>query len=134
MSTLTIMLHLFTSLMVIAKKKTFFCQKQVYGKTPAINSPVRSFVVAILLHHYKDPKIQTVNSLRERTIATNSIPTGWTHILGKNDEFVLCYVDKGRDGSSTQQPSVKTPSQKKYVHKAMRWIGSPCVMEWGFIM
>ena len=36
---------------------------------------------------------ETVNSLRERTIATNSIPTGWTHILGKNDKFVLCYVD-----------------------------------------
>ena len=87
------------------EKNGFFRQKRVYGKrkTPAINSPVRSFVVAIPLHHYKDSEIQTVNSLRERTIATNSIPTGWTHILGKNDEFVLCYVDKGRDGSSTQQ-------------------------------
>ena len=58
------------------RKKRFFRQKRVYGKrkTPAINSPVRSFVVAIPLHHYKDSEIQTVNSLRERTIATNSFP------------------------------------------------------------
>ena len=28
---------------------------------------------------------------------------------------------------------MKTPSRKKYVHKAMRWIGSPCAIEGGFI-
>ena len=78
-------------------KIQFYRLKRVYGKRkpPAINSPARSIVVTIPLRHYKDSKVQTVNHLRERTLATHLIPTGWAHVPGRNDEFFLCYVGGG---------------------------------------
>ena len=52
------------------EKTGFFRQKRVYGKrkTPAIKSPVRSFVVAIPLHHYKDSEIQTAGFSLEKIL------------------------------------------------------------------